>query len=1042
MKKISIIFIAISILVSSASAMAGILECSSSTMCQISIFQSSLPNTYHKYSIEIIPPVDGSGNPIPIPAGNEVEFQYEGVSVIVTCNDTWQRLSLNAPDDEIQNQIKCTVGSSRTQVDAYLKVHDQDTYINTYLSPPSYTYSELNNADEASTVCTQDNTLAASAACKWQKQNANNNVLTEQGVPLNAWVVYAGTVVDGLSMGYSVESGNANSYQTSDYVCVVDTNSNGNLEPGEIGRCVEIDETQFCPVDGVECIATYSDVICPLGSALNVDTDKCESVPDIFCAFGYTYNSDVDACVRNVTCSDGGGLNPNSDLCEIVVASDLCPAGYAYDGNLDACTKAVVCMEGGVYNSISDKCEIAYTPTCPSGYTYNSSRDKCEANPLCPSETSYNTTYNVCLKAVSSTTCPSGYIYNSSRERCEKEPDCPVNSAYSASTDRCESILNWTCPENDNTYTSQSICDSSCAQVGICSQASASVTVSGTSGGGVRISKLKGSGNKITGYKYPNSSTGSLTLQGVTVSGSSNSGDNARLTQLVGHGNKIDIYRRYYTSSILSGSLTLQGATVSGSASGDILVKLVGNGNTIKAYFANGSTGTLTFQGDTAYLCSLTNISSPTLADCQANCAQNISCSSTCPSGYTNTGGLCVINANCPSGGTLNAEIDKCQYAPTYNCDSGYTYDSAIGYCKINATCPDSGTLDTSVDKCRLTFTYSCPADCNYDSSTDKCESDPVCDYGYFDGSIDLCRLSASGICPGAYTYNSDQNKCLADPQCLSGALYSTTLNQCSIDAIHSCPTNTAYSSLSRLCEAYPMCETGAYDPSANSCYEGDNTCPYGAQYPCLKYQGKNQCTAQECVQYGGATETGGDPTGANDKQNDGQYSKDGACLGQIYVFNGNDRRCRSGGLSIGFENCCQDEDYLFGLGQCKQEEIQLAKLKGRGLCHEIGEYCSQTLELLFTEICIEHSKSYCCFNSKLSRITHEQGRPQMSTDINNWGSPEGPFCRGFIPEEFQMLDFSRIDLSEWYGDIVPTAQGQVENKMQQSVQRFYDKVN
>ncbi|MFH1671884.1 MAG: conjugal transfer protein TraN [Pseudomonadota bacterium] len=84
----------------------------------------------------------------------------------------------------------------------------------------------------------------------------------------------------------------------------------------------------------------------------------------------------------------------------------------------------------------------------------------------------------------------------------------------------------------------------------------------------------------------------------------------------------------------------------------------------------------------------------------------------------------------------------------------------------------------------------------------------------------------------------------------------------------------------------------------------------------------------------------------------------------------------------------------------------------------------------------------YCCFNSKLARIVHEQGRPQLQGDISSWGGAESPNCRGFTPEEFQMLDFARIDLSEWYGDIEVKAQDQIESDMEESVESFYDKIS
>ena len=69
----------------------------------------------------------------------------------------------------------------------------------------------------------------------------------------------------------------------------------------------------------------------------------------------------------------------------------------------------------------------------------------------------------------------------------------------------------------------------------------------------------------------------------------------------------------------------------------------------------------------------------------------------------------------------------------------------------------------------------------------------------------------------------------------------------------------------------------------------------------------------------------------------------------------------------------------------------------------------------------------------------HEQGRPQLQGDISSWGDPENPNCRGFTPEEFQMLDFSRMDLSEWYEDIETKAQENIESEMEESIESFYD---
>ena len=113
---------------------------------------------------------------------------------------------------------------------------------------------------------------------------------------------------------------------------------------------------------------------------------------------------------------------------------------------------------------------------------------------------------------------------------------------------------------------------------------------------------------------------------------------------------------------------------------------------------------------------------------------------------------------------------------------------------------------------------------------------------------------------------------------------------------------------------------------------------------------------------------------------------------------------------------CCNKDNVFLGLVPCKEEEKKLAKLNQQKRCVEIGEYCSKKIKLGFAKICVEKKKSFCCFNSKLGRIFNEQGRKQLG---RGWGYPEGPQCVGFKPEEFQKLDFSEIDLSEFIADII-----------------------
>lgn len=119
----------------------------------------------------------------------------------------------------------------------------------------------------------------------------------------------------------------------------------------------------------------------------------------------------------------------------------------------------------------------------------------------------------------------------------------------------------------------------------------------------------------------------------------------------------------------------------------------------------------------------------------------------------------------------------------------------------------------------------------------------------------------------------------------------------------------------------------------------------------------------------------------------------------------------------------------------CDQESLETASLKDSGYCVELGSYCKRRIH----GYCVQRSRSQCCFNSKLAKIIHEQGRSQLSTFPDGFGDLDSPNCRGFSPEEFQALDFSLIDLSEYYDDISHASQETMQDTIQQGVERFND---
>jgi conjugal transfer mating pair stabilization protein TraN len=63
------------------------------------------------------------------------------------------------------------------------------------------------------------------------------------------------------------------------------------------------------------------------------------------------------------------------------------------------------------------------------------------------------------------------------------------------------------------------------------------------------------------------------------------------------------------------------------------------------------------------------------------------------------------------------------------------------------------------------------------------------------------------------------------------------------------------------------------------------------------------------------------------------------------------------------------------------------------------------------------------------------------SFDAVGWGTPQAPYCRGFTPEEFQALDFSKMDLSEYYADTVTKAQSDIQIDMKDKIDAYQQTV-
>ena len=130
-----------------------------------------------------------------------------------------------------------------------------------------------------------------------------------------------------ISLSAILTVNSAYGFELKSMMCGRDINNDEIVDQDEMAACTG-ENNNFCPIEAVDCTATYGEVICPSGSTLNPSTDKCEAEPVITCATGYAYDTELDRCLKEPNCPYNGILNPVRDLCEIAITDSLCPGGY------------------------------------------------------------------------------------------------------------------------------------------------------------------------------------------------------------------------------------------------------------------------------------------------------------------------------------------------------------------------------------------------------------------------------------------------------------------------------------------------------------------------------------------------------------------------------------------------------------------------------------------------------------------------------------------------------------------------------------------
>lgn len=159
--------------------------------------------------------------------------------------------------------------------------------------------------------------------------------------------------------------------------------------------------------------------------------------------------------------------------------------------------------------------------------------------------------------------------------------------------------------------------------------------------------------------------------------------------------------------------------------------------------------------------------------------------------------------------------------------------------------------------------------------------------------------------------------------------------------------------------------------------------------------------------------------TGADDPDQDiasalsalnGAKDASGSYQSTMSIFKGDDLRC--GKAVLGFANCCKDSGWGtdVGLAECDSNELKLIESQKKKACHYVGTYCSK--KSLFG--CLQKSMTYCCYGNSLARIIQEAGHQQLGI---GWGDAKSPNCAGFTVEDFQKLDLTDVDFSDFYNE-------------------------
>lgn len=737
------------------------------------------------------------------------------------------------------------------------------------------------------------------------------------------------------------------------------------------------------------------------------------------------------------------GAAASADLSEFV----SCPAGYTLTAPPSTSTCTTIVSQWGVQTGITDCTQAGlYTCTapvnaCSSGYTLSGS--VCYQNPTCPGG-SFDYGAHVCYTSYTPT-CPAGTIYDGSIGSCTVAPTCS-NGLLDGSRDVCYQSATAGCSSG---YTlSGSVCT-----------ATPSCATGGTLDVSIDYCKASPTWNCPAGYSY--SATYGQCFQAANCGAGSLNGS-------------LDVCQQSYSLTCPSG-YTLNGTTCQASppcttgGSYNAALDLCDGGSNVCS-----SPLALDPSVDKCYQAASCSGGTLNAASDKCEAAATVNCGAFTWDGASQ---VCYSPPVC-SLGAYNATANECRATVTRNCGS-YGWSSTQGKCTWQIVCPKDGSFSLSstvaysptLDECVSDTQHDCPAGTTYNGlPIEKCEAVPICTGdGIYNATVHSCFLGMN-TCPLGTQYtcmdNNGTMQCSPN-QCFtagtSGTEETTTIDESMMqddgqrDQDGNCldqlyvfngkgsrcrPPGLTVGYINNCCESDSV---GSDDMGSNisTVANGIQTAYEVGQVAYYSYLvGSGAATVTPLVgtasvgivtATGTTTVSGAVATGVSTAAASGTTGA--AAIGsglQAYVG----ALLNPATIAVAVVVMVVMK-VLMGSG-CDQGDIQTGMQAASKDCHYIGDYCEKKWPLVG---CVQKAKSYCCFNTKMARIIHEQGRPQLQSfgADGGWGVPSAPNCRGFTPDEFQSLDFSRIDLSEYFGDIqkdldtkIQGAQTTIQNKVKQ----------